>query len=172
MSWQSGLAGKERGSVTAIEEMVRARAPGRLLALDVGEARIGVAVSDASHLVVTPHGVIRRRPQAAALEWIVRFVAAEAIAGIVVGLPLSLSGADSGQTRSVRAFIDQLTPLVTIPIASWDERYTTVEAERILREQGVRREKWRERIDAVAATVILQDFLDAHQPSQRATTES
>jgi putative Holliday junction resolvase len=135
---------------------------GRLLGLDVGDARIGVAVCDALGIVVTPLRAIRRKPEAAALQQIVALVASEVAEGIVVGLPLSLSGAFSDQTRSVAAFVERLHAAVSVPVTTWDERYTTVEAERILREQGVRREQRRDRIDAVAAAVILQDYLDAH----------
>jgi len=137
---------------------------GRLLGLDVGDVRIGVAVSNESGIVVTPHSVIRRKPEAAVLAHIMRIAEAETVAGIVVGLPLSLNGEYSDQTRSVTAFVERLAAQTTLPVVTWDERYTTVEAERILREQGVRRDRWREQIDAIAATVILQDYLDAHLP--------
>ncbi len=150
--------------MNVLGDVVRERVPARLMALDVGDARIGVAVCDASQIAVTAHSVIARRPQASALERIVLLVAAEEIAGVIVGLPLSLNGEYSDQTRSVVAFVAVLTPLLSVPIQTWDERYTTVEAERILREQGVRRDRWRARIDAIAAAVILQDFLDAHRP--------
>lgn len=134
----------------------------RLLALDIGDARIGLAISDPSGTVVTPLRVILRRPQANALAAIAIAAIEEEAIGIVAGLPLRLSGDYSAQTRSVVAFVEKLRELVQIPIITSDERYSTVEAERILRERGVRRDRWREQIDAVAATVILQDFLDAH----------
>jgi putative holliday junction resolvase len=143
---------------------------GRLLGLDVGDARIGVAVSNETGFVVTPHSVIRRKPEPAALAQIMRIAEAESVAGIVVGLPLSLNGEYSDQTRSVAAFVERLAAQTTLPVVTWDERYTTVEAEHILREQGVRRatksgaNRWREQIDAIAATVILQDYLDVHLP--------
>jgi putative Holliday junction resolvase len=161
---------------------------GRLLGLDVGDVRIGVAVSNESGIVVTPHSVIRRKPEADALAHIMRIAEAETVAGIVVGLPLSLSGEYSDQTRSVTEFVERLAAQTDLPIVTWDERYSTVEAERILREQGVGRagnrkagpshsvrshrkvqsqsgaNRWREQIDAIAATVILQDYLDAHLP--------
>ena len=137
----------------------------RLLALDVGDVRIGVALSDELGIVVTPRGVIRRRPEAKALAAIARIAADEAVVGLVVGLPLRLSGDYSDQTRAVLTFVERLTAQLAVPVVTWDERYTTVEAERILREQGVRRDRWREQIDAIAATVILQDYLDTHQPS-------
>jgi len=134
----------------------------RLLALDVGEVRIGLAVSDPSGTVVTPLRVIRRRPQAQAVAQIAAAIVEEEAVGVVVGLPLSLSGAHSDQTRATEAFAALLAAQVSVPLVTWDERYTTTEAERILRERGVRRDRWREQIDAVAAGVILQDYLDAH----------
>lgn len=134
----------------------------RLLALDVGSVRIGMAVSDPSGMVVTERGVIRRQPTAQALARIQSAVAEEEAVGVVVGLPLSLSGEPSDQTRATQAFAAQVAAQITVPLVLWDERYTSTEAERILRERGVRRDRWREQIDAVAAAVILQDYLDAH----------
>jgi putative Holliday junction resolvase len=136
----------------------------RLLGLDVGNARIGVALSDESGIVVTPYRVIRRRPEATALAAIASIVVAESVVGVVAGLPLRLSGEYSEQTHMTAAFVARLTAHVSIPVVTWDERYTTVEAENILRERGVKRDRWREQIDAIAAMVILQDYLDAHRP--------
>jgi len=143
----------------------------RLLALDVGNVRIGLALSDALGIVVSPYQVIARRPEATALAQIVTIARAEEAVGIVVGLPLSLNGDFSQQTQSVQAFTDLLRAATPLPIIPWDERYTTVEAERILREMGVRRDKWKQQIDAVAATVILQDYLDANRPATLITPE-
>jgi putative Holliday junction resolvase len=132
-----------------------------LVSLDVGNARIGVARSDESGIVVTPHGVIRRKPEPEALAKIARIIIGENAVGLIVGLPLRLNGEFSDQTHAVVAFVERLRPFVDVPIVMWDERYTTTEAERILRERGVRRERWKEQIDAIAATVILQDYLDS-----------
>ena len=151
--------------------MVRAGTPGRLLGLDVGDARIGTAVCDASHVVVTPQGVIRRHPEPRALEQILRLIADEEIVGVVVGLPLSLNGEHSDQTRAVAEYVAQLVSQLPVPVTTSDERYTTVEAERWLREHGVKRDQWRARIDSIAATIILQDFLDAHLPPHLASQE-
>ncbi len=141
------------------------------MALDVGDARIGVALCDPLGIVVTPHGVVARRPEAAALAAIAALVASELVEGVVVGLPLSLNGEFSDQTRSVADFAGRLKAAVTVPVRLWDERYTTVEAGRIMRELGYtsrgrasggKRGRGAPAIDAVAATVILQDYLDAH----------
>lgn len=134
----------------------------RLLALDVGAVRIGLARSDPSGTVVTPLRVIPRRPEAAAIAAIDAAVRDEEAVGVIVGLPLRLSGDFSQQTEATAAFAAKLAVQLSVPLVTWDERYTTVEAERILRERGVRRDRWREQIDAIAAGVILQDYLDAH----------
>jgi putative Holliday junction resolvase len=138
----------------------------RLMALDVGDVRIGVALCDPLGIVVRPYRVVHRRPESQAFAQIVEIAATEEAKGIIVGLPLNRYGEYTDQTRNVANFIDQLMLHIDLPIETWDERYTTVEAERLLREMGVRREKWKEQIDAVAATVILQDYLDAHTPHQ------
>ena len=136
----------------------------RLLALDVGNVRIGVAVSDPEGIVVTPLLVIRRKPEDAAIAQIVAVVADEAAVGVVAGLPLRLTGDYSEQTRATVAFTERLAAQLPVPLVTFDERYTTTEAERILRERGVRRDRWRDQIDAIAASVILQDYLDAYKP--------
>ncbi|SRR5579875_855128 len=136
----------------------------RLLALDVGNARIGWAVSDPTGTVVTPRGVIPRQPEARAIMQICAAVAEEEAVGVIVGLPLSLSGEHSEQTRATETFAQKLAAQLSVPLVLWDERYTTTEAQRILRERRVPRERWRSQIDAIAAGVILQDYLDAHIP--------
>jgi putative holliday junction resolvase len=136
----------------------------RLLALDVGNVRIGLATSDPTGIAVSPLRVIRRQPEATAIAQIVAAVAEEEAVGVIAGLPLRLSGDYSDQTRATVAFTERLAAQLLVPLVTFDERYTTTEAERILRERGVRRDRWREQIDAIAASVILQDYLDAHKP--------
>jgi putative holliday junction resolvase len=136
----------------------------RLLGLDVGDVRIGVATSDPTGIAVSPLCVIRRQPEEAAIAQIAALVADEEAVGVVAGLPLHVSGDYSDQTRATLAFTVRLAERLPVPLVTFDERYTTTEAERILRERGVRRDRWREQIDAIAASVILQDYLDAHKP--------
>ncbi len=134
-----------------------------IVGLDVGQARIGVAVSDERETLATPREVIRRRSNAAALDAILRIVAAEQAGRVVVGLPISLDGELHGQAQATQAFAEKLRarlePL-NIPLVYMDETLSTVRAEELLREAGARLVRIRERIDAVAAAVILQDYLN------------
>ncbi len=134
---------------------------GRVLALDVGERRIGVAVSDETGTIATPITTIVRggddltSVQGLVVEW--------AADRLVVGLPIGLSGREGPQAASVRAYAGSLATRLgpEPPIDFWDERLTTAIAERALVAAGTRRAQRRERIDAVAAAVILQSYLDA-----------
>jgi putative Holliday junction resolvase len=131
-----------------------------ILALDVGEARIGVAVSDPTETLATPRGVIRRRSTATALDAIVQVVSEVGAGEVVVGLPISLDGALHQQARRVQALAERLRARLSVPVTYWDERLSTVSAAEALRAAGVRPAKVRERIDAAAAAVILQECLD------------
>ena len=140
-----------------VETSPRAR---RVLALDVGDRRIGVAVSD--ELGLTAQGVttIHRRSWAADLDDIARLVETWRAETIVVGLPLTLEGAIGPRAQTVQAFIKRLESAVGVPILTWDERFSTVTAERVLIDANLSRAKRRRVIDKTAAVVILQHFLD------------
>jgi putative Holliday junction resolvase len=140
-----------------------------ILALDVGQARIGVATCDEAELLASPHSVIRRTSNAAALDAIARTVAEVAAGMVVVGLPISFDGQLHGQARSVQAFGEKLRARLSVPLTYADETLSTWRAEEMLRASGVRPERIRERIDAAAAAVILQDFLDQRHRHQRGT---
>ncbi len=128
----------------------------RALGLDVGERRIGVAISDPDGRVAVPKTTLQRDGrEMAALETIVR---EEAVELVVIGLPLALSGEEGAQAAASRAFGDAMTRRVNVPCAYWDERLSSVAAERLL---GGERRAVRERIDAVAATLVLQSYLDS-----------
>jgi putative Holliday junction resolvase len=141
----------------------------RVLALDVGDRRIGVAVSD--ELGLTAQGVttIHRRSWAADLDDIARLVETWRAETIVVGLPLTLEGAIGPRAQTVQAFIKRLGSAVGVPILTWDERFSTVTAERVLIDANLSRAKRRSVIDKTAAVVILQHFLDTR--AQAATGE-
>ena len=144
------------------------RMVGRILALDVGAKRIGVAVSDELGLLATPRTVIVRRSTEAALDEIVRMALAEEASLVVVGLPISLDGQLHSQARTVQRFGERLRRRLEapgIPLVYADEMLSTVRAEERLREAGVRPQRIRERIDAEAAAVILEEYLN----QQRAT---
>ena len=132
-----------------------------MLGLDVGDRRIGVAISDPLGSIATPLTAIERSNLDDDLDAVIR-VAAENEAGrIVAGLPLSLSGRFSAQTAKVKGFVDALAERAEIPVATHDERLSTVEAARQLRESGVRPSKDRGQLDSASAAVILQAYLDS-----------
>lgn len=132
--------------------------PGRMLGLDVGDARIGVAVSDEMGIIASPVGMIRRAsPVARELQAYLRKYGA---IRIVVGLPVGLSGREGPQAKEVRAFIDELGRSTDVPFDFWDERLTTSIAERTLIGHGVKRKDRKLQVDAMAASVILQSYLD------------
>lgn len=135
------------------------------LALDIGLKRIGVAVSDELGMLASPHCAIQRRSTAQALDAVARMVRETGAEQVVVGLPISFDGALHAQARAVQAFAGRLGARIGIPLVYVDETLSSVRAEESLRAAGVRPERIRERVDAAAAAVILQDFLDRRQPA-------
>lgn len=136
----------------------------RILALDVGERRTGVALSDALGLLATPLTVLKSSSYEAEMAAIAELVQRHQVEQVVVGYPRSLNGNVGPQAQRVDNYVAQLRAhLPGIPIILWDERLSTAQAERLLREAG--RRVQRERIDAAAAAVILQSYLDAQQSS-------
>jgi putative pre-16S rRNA nuclease len=133
--------------------------PGRVLALDLGEARIGVAVSDDDRRMAVPLGTIHTGAPAD-LRAVAKLVDEHAAALVVVGLPLSMSGERGSAAVKAEAFADALRSILTVPIELQDERLSTVEAERGLREAGVTGKERRRVVDRTAAAVILQAWLD------------
>lgn len=170
----------------------------RYMALDVGEVRIGVAVSDYGGFLASPYTTLYvSRNEARTYEEIQRLIGETEAEALVVGLPISLDGQIHAQGARIQAFAERLKPYIAIPLAFWDERLSTVEATRLLTGRGMdeggirrgggrrnagsrsgkggqgQRAKRRHRgqeIDALAATVILQEYLDA-QGHPRETTE-
>lgn len=133
------------------------------MGLDLGDRRIGVAISDPLRLIAKPDHVIKRRSRAEDFETYRRIVAESSISLIVVGLPLMLDGGDSQQTRWVRDYSAALEDALQIPVVLWDESWTTAQAEEALKQSGIRRKKLRDKVDAVAAALILQSYLDAQR---------
>ncbi|HZC05824.1 MAG TPA: Holliday junction resolvase RuvX [Ktedonobacterales bacterium] len=131
-----------------------------IVALDIGEARIGVATSDELELVATPHPMIRRKSSAAALDAVAQEIARAQAQLVVVGLPISFDGQLHGQARAIQAFAERLRRRIKAPLIYADETLSSVRAEERLREAGVRPERMRERIDSEAAAVILEDVLE------------
>ncbi len=130
----------------------------RVLGLDVGDRRIGLALSDPTGLLASPFGVVERGPSD--LVDIVSISEENEVAEIVVGLPLSMSGDSGRQAGKVRAFVRDLRSQTDLPIKMVDERLSTVQAQGMLHQSGRRRRGDRGQLDAAAAAVILQAYLD------------
>jgi putative pre-16S rRNA nuclease len=135
---------------------------GRVLGLDLGDARIGVAISDDERRMAVPLGTIHTGAPAD-LKAVAKLVNEHAATLIVVGLPLSMSGEPGPAATKASAFADALRSFLAVPVELQDERLSTVEAERGLREAGVTGRERREVVDRTAATVILQAWLDANR---------
>ncbi|MEM6693399.1 MAG: Holliday junction resolvase RuvX [Pseudomonadota bacterium] len=131
-----------------------------LAGLDLGTKTIGVAVSDPLLSVATPLETIRRRKFTIDAEALWAIVAARGLGGIVLGLPLNMDGSEGPRAQSARAFARNFAALHPLPIAFWDERLSTVAAERALLEADTSRAKRAAVIDHVAAGFILQGALD------------
>ena len=133
----------------------------RLLGLDIGERRIGVAISDPTGTLARPLTTVVRASRQADFQAIDRLVADYAVERVIVGLPLSLNGSEGPQARQVRRYSEKLAQALSVPVEFWDERYSSATAVEILRRKGQRRHMMREEIDAAAAAVVLQSYLDA-----------
>ncbi len=128
--------------------------------LDLGTVTIGVAVSDGMRSVATPLETIKRKKFTLDAERLLQIIKARDLAGIVLGLPLNMDGSEGPRVQSTRAFARNLEKLTDIPITFWDERLSTVAAERALLEADTSRKRRGEVIDHVAAGFILQGMLD------------
>ena len=137
--------------------------PGRRCALDVGEKRIGVGMSDESQTVATAYTTLHATPFPVFVQKLLAILQKEAVVELVVGLPISLNGTEGPQAARIRAFIEALRPHISVPITTCDERYTSAEAQRIMIEAGLRPEQRKAKIDEVAASIILQDVLTARR---------
>lgn len=131
-----------------------------VMGLDLGTKTIGVAVSDSFQTVATPLETVKRRKFTQDAERLLQIIAERSIGAIVLGLPLNMDGTEGPRSQSTRAFARNLEKLSALPIAFWDERLSTVAAERALLEADTSRKRRSEVIDHVAASYILQGVLD------------
>ncbi|MCA9867580.1 MAG: Holliday junction resolvase RuvX [Anaerolineales bacterium] len=139
--------------------------PGRVMALDLGEKRIGIAISDPTRTIASPHSVLNRASRAADFAHYAQLINEQRITLLVIGLPITLGGQEGQRAAWVRDYADGLRDQIDIPITFWDESLSTVAATAALHAQGRRGRKVKERVDAVAAALILQSYLDA-QPEE------
>jgi putative Holliday junction resolvase len=137
----------------------------RILGLDVGDRRVGVAISDPNGRVAVPLRTLQRVSVLEVVAAIARLVTEEEVSAIIVGLPLRMDGSAGTQATSVQEFVQNLMPAVSVPVTLWDERLSTVEAEQRLRTGGSSGRKKAEQ-DALAAAIILQGYLDSRPGRQ------
>lgn len=138
-------------------------AAGRLAGIDYGERRVGIAVCDASWQYCGPYEVFERHgPQADAVR-IRKLVREEGVVGFVVGLPLHTSGGESASTKAARAYGAWLAETTSIPVDFQDERYTSHAAETLLGPMELTKKQRKARLDALAAQIILQSYIDARR---------
>lgn len=131
------------------------------MSLDVGDVRIGIAVSDLMGVIANPLETYTRKGNLEIdAKYIVDLAKSKEVSLFISGLPLGLNGQENEQTTKTRLFIDELTRQCDIPVKYMDERFTTLSAERVLIQGNVRRENRKKVIDKVAATIILQNYLD------------
>jgi len=136
--------------------------PGRTLALDVGSKRIGVAVSDPLGITAQGLPTLQRQNKRRDLEALGRLLTEYQVREVVVGLPLRLSGAEGTQSEKMRRFAEELQKYFRIPVHLWDERWTSTQANRLLRETEISIEKRTQAVDRMAAVLILQSWMEAH----------
>jgi len=132
----------------------------RLLGLDVGTKRIGLALSDKTHTIASGLATLQRRRFSSDAATLLALSEKHGVGGMVLGLPINLDGSEGPRAQSTRAFAANLARLSTLPILLWDERLSTVAAERALIEADASRRRRAQVIDKVAATLILQGALD------------
>lgn len=131
-----------------------------LAGLDFGDKTIGVAISDRLHSVASPTDTIRRKKFTLDAEALLKLLASREVSGIVLGLPRNMDGTEGPRCQKTRAFARNLGQLTDLPITFWDERLSSVAADRAMLEADMSRAKRAEKIDQVAAGVILQGALD------------
>jgi len=136
----------------------------RVMALDVGDKNIGVAVSDALLMTAQGRSTLRRSSWEADLQHLRKLVEDDEVSKIVVGKPLHMDGRDSPQSRKVAKFAMKLSKSLSLPVILWDERLTSFAAEQHLQEAGLNWRNRRKHVDKVAAMFILQDYLDSLKP--------
>lgn len=133
----------------------------RILALDHGTKRIGVAVSDELKMIAQPIEFVPAQPFAAFMDRLKELLREKQVELILVGMPRNMNGSYGPAALKVEEFVAALRTTVTVPIKTWDERLTSAQANRFLIEGNVRREKRKEKVDKMAAAILLQSYLDS-----------
>jgi len=143
-------------------ELARTLAPRqRLLGLDVGSKTVGLALSDTTRRVATPHMTLHRTKFAKDADTLLALIAREGVGGLVIGLPLNMNGSEGPRCQSVRQFARNLGERIDVGMAFWDERLSTAAVERVLIEADTSRQRRKQVIDKLAAAYILQGAMDS-----------
>ncbi len=133
----------------------------KILGLDVGDKRIGIAISDELRWTAQGLGVLNRRDIEKDLREIKELVVAEKVSEVVVGLPKNMDGSLGERAQKVLSFVRRMEQTLSIPVTLWDERWSTAEATRLLLKADLSRKKRRKVVDKLAAVIILQGYLDS-----------
>lgn len=157
---------------SAVKEGGRYTRPLRYLGLDVGDRRIGVAVSDETATLASGLDTIRRVGPRKDVKAVARLCAERAVSEVVVGLPRRLDGSVGAQAQKVLDFMDELREATGIPVVAWDERFTSLMAQQTLVEADVSRRDRKAVVDKVAAILILQSYLDYRKLTEAEASKS
>ena len=136
----------------------------RILAIDHGSKRIGIAISDELKMIAQPLEFIPAEPVASFVTRLEELILDKEVESILVVLPRNMDGTYGPAAEKVQAFVTTLKGVVSVPIKTWDERLTSAQANRILIQGNVRRDKRKEKVDAMAAAILLQSYLDGLSP--------
>ena len=164
-SEQSGVAGK----VSPYNYGVEAPARGRILAIDYGSRRMGLAVSDPLGITAQGLQTLERKNKRSDFARLERALREYQVSEIVLGYPLRMSGEEGTQSQKVAAFAEELRKKFNLPVHLWDERLTSAEANRLLRESDLSIKKRAQAVDRMAAVLILQAFLESRASSRSVT---
>ena len=137
-------------------------AQGKIMALDYGEVRIGIAMTDLLQTIASPFETYKRKDTEKDLNFLSELAKNNSVVKIVIGLPLNMDGSEGDRAKATREFGEKLKDRCGLKIEYIDERLTSVEAEEILIESGMRREKRKEVIDKIAASLILESYLNRY----------
>ena len=139
----------------------------RYLGLDPGSTRLGVAISDAAGRIALPLEIVPRDATGADRRRVAQLIAERGVERVVIGLPLTLRGEAGPAAANVNEFIAALREALPVEVVTWDERLTSAQVEKEMREAGLEARQRRGRVDAAAAALILQSYLDAHEQQQK-----
>jgi len=132
----------------------------RLLGLDVGEKTIGLALSDVLRSIATPFETIERGKFTKDVEKLKQIIQKQNVGGLIIGYPVNMDGSHGPRTQSTRTFVSNLEKLIDLPMMMWDERMSTMAANRVMLEADLSRDRRAQLVDKLAASYMLQGFLD------------